>query len=179
MPNFVDNSRVSWWFLHHLAAAFPLKPTPERRKSFVLFMENFAINYSCGVCGSHLANHLKTQPIYPATESRETLERYFYDLHESVNKRKGKPQMHTFEEVQRAFDITKSWVPFGEYPILPSKNMLGLDANIKQNLKNSMSDSNQNEKIFIWIIIALSLLLVIIASVAIYFFVKSKSNKVR
>ena len=159
-----------------MAAAYPPQPTPERRKSFEQFLTGFAENFPCSVCGVHLKQHLEQFPIADATENIETLQKYIYDLHESVNKRKGKPQMHSLEDVKAAFDITKPWESFGGYPIIPSHGSIkGADkpsVMLKEDSKNSGT-----EKIFLTVIIILALILFVTGAVAIYFFVRCKNLK--
>lgn len=180
MPVFEDFTRVSWWELHTFAGAFPKQPTEERRKSFEQFLYRFAENFPCSICGTHMKEHFNKNPIYPHTQNNVTLQKYIYDLHEAVNKRKGKPQMHTFEEVLEAFEINKPWKPFGGYPILPSKSLIGLTShNFYQGKTPLIGQSNEcgMEKVYLFIIIALSILLFIVGALAIYFFMQCRSKK--
>lgn len=103
MTIFDDWTRVQWWLLHTYASHFPNKATEQRRKSFVTFMEKMAENFPCGSCGAHFLMYMKENPLFPATETTESLKKYFYNFHETVNKKRGKPTMHTFEEVNAAF----------------------------------------------------------------------------
>ncbi len=136
-------------------------------------MKDFAENFPCPVCGVHLKDYLKEHPIYPATESRALLEAYIYELHEAVNKRKGKPQMHSLEQVKEAFDITKPWKPFGGYPITSSFNVLSAN---KDGILQDATNPTANEKIYLTIIIVLAFILFIIGALAIYFFVRCKKS---
>jgi len=161
--------------LHTLAAAYPKKPTEEKKKSFQQLLNSFAENFFCPICGVHMKAHFKQFPLADATENNETIQRYIYDLHESVNKRKGKSQMHTFEEVKQAFDITKPWTTFGGYPILSSKPYIQEQSLENKSLKGEKNQDGM-EKVYIIIIVVLSFVLLAIAALGIYFFVKSKSN---
>lgn len=170
---------MTWWLLHTFTGYYPENPTEERRKSFVTFMESLAENFPCSICGVHLKEYLTKKPIYPATKDRESLQLYMYELHEDVNRRKKKPQMHTFEEVKQAFDPKKPWETFGGYPILPRKTFYPAKGNSGKNLAKQGNESSGMERTYLWVIIALVLIIFVIGAVAIYFFVQSKSAKVK
>lgn len=188
---------MSWWLLHTLAAAFPETPTEARRKSVEPFLIGFAENFPCPLCGTHLREYLDKNSVYPHTKNADSMQNYMYDLHESVNKRKGKPQMHTREEVkvyfisrqssshsatskQHAFNINLPWTPFGGYPIIPSRSLLnraGLSSS--SSLSPQQSSDGGMEKVFLYIIIALAVVLFVIGALAIYFFVQAKNRKIK
>lgn len=177
-----DWTRITWWELHTFAAAFPNNPTEERRRSFEQLMFALAENFPCSVCSVHLKEYLEKHPIYPHTNNCDQLQKYIYDLHEAVNKRKGKPQIHTFEEVKKAFNIDKPWEPFGSYPVLPSKLLVKYGNNhteAQKRITELIGQTNDSgmERIYLYIIIALAIVLFILAALAIYFFIQCKNVK--
>lgn len=87
--------------------------------------------------------------------------------------------MHTLEEVKKAFDITKPWVPFGGYPIIPSRTTLEANKNSSdKTLAGTKGDSAQQnvgiERLYIIIIIVLTIILLAISIVAVIFFLRYK-----
>lgn len=121
---------VFWWNIHCAAAHFPEKPTEVYRKAFQNWIENYPPLLPCGYCGIHLEAYLKANPIYEHTKSRASLEEYFYNLHEDVNKRNKKAQKHTLAEVRAAFKQGQPWKEFGGYPIKSSPRYATIDPNV-------------------------------------------------
>jgi hypothetical protein len=99
MPSFDDWTPVFWWVLHTLAAYLPEKPEEPVRRNFEKFLEQFARQLPCHLCGIHMQAHLKDKPVYPFTLTRSLGEQYIYELHESVNKRRGKNPAHSLDQV--------------------------------------------------------------------------------
>jgi hypothetical protein len=162
-----------------LSAAFPVKPTEARRKSFESMMFGLADNLPCGSCGMHLREYLTKNPIYQATETNETLQRYIYDLHEEVNQRRSKTTMHSFEEVKKAFKQGQAWTGLGSYPIAigpteqPTSGDPMKDAN--GSVSSSQSESSSGNSL-IWIIVALSFVVAFFGALAIYFYIRQRSS---
>jgi hypothetical protein len=117
MANLLDWGPVIWWLFALLAANYPDKPNEETRQSWMRWFLEWPARLPCSICGNHLQSYIEKLPIYPATASRELLERYIYDLHEDVNRRRGRPSMHTFEEVQSKFRGYEPWTQWGGYRI--------------------------------------------------------------
>lgn len=170
-----------WFQLHNFACFFPEKPTDERRKSFVTLMESLAANLPCSICALHLLDYMKQHPLLPATETREKLERWMYDLHEDVNKRRGKPSSCTFEDVKRAFQPNKAWIEWGGYPIMSSVEYRQIQRNSQtkgsslsvdqisppKNMFGSIGGSENSA--WVWIVVITVLCVVLLVSVLIGF----------
>lgn len=159
MPALLDYGKIGWYWLHNLAASLPDTVDEMKRQQLVSFMDNFASLFPCPVCGTHLSEYLKNTPIYPYTENRENVERYMYDLHEDVNKRKGKAREHTFEEVQDAFSNKKPWKRFGNYGIESSPLYLALNKN--EIPKTTVETTSENSTL-IWVFVVILIILFIV-----------------
>lgn len=144
MPTTLEWGPIFWFCLHSIAAAYSVAPTEEKRQSIAIYMEGLSRNLPCPVCAYHLSEYLKEHPIYPHTDSREHLERFMYDLHESVNERLGKAKLHTFEEVQEAFSGNKAWKKFGGYPVPDSQFYFPESA--KSNSENNKQQQQEIER---------------------------------
>jgi hypothetical protein len=138
MPTALEWGIAIWFMLHCIAAAFPEKPTDEHKNAVIKLFHSLSQLLPCSICSNHLKEYLKQHKIEDNVENREQFERYVYDLHEHVNKSRGKTQMHTFEEVQNAF--RGEWKGFGGYPFSATKDKINKQ---KQEIHNQMEKNKE------------------------------------
>lgn len=77
-----------WKSMHSIAYAAPVEPTIEQQRSYVDFYRSLGDVIPCPACRVHYKAYLDEHPI--DASSREALTRWVYDLHDSVNRRRGK-----------------------------------------------------------------------------------------
>ena len=78
----------AWHLLHSIAAGHPERATQAQQQAVVDFYNALAAVLPCRTCGGHLAKHLQRHP--PVTDSRASLQRWTWELHNIVNGVLGK-----------------------------------------------------------------------------------------
>lgn len=77
-----------WRTMHSVAYTAPEHPTIEQQREYVDFFRALGPVIPCPACAAHYQEYLNKHPI--DASSREALVNWMYELHDSVNKRKGK-----------------------------------------------------------------------------------------
>jgi hypothetical protein len=78
----------TWRAMHSIAYTAPERPSIEEQRQFVDFFRLLGDVLPCPSCRVHYQKYMSEHPI--DASSREALVQWVYDLHDSVNKRKGK-----------------------------------------------------------------------------------------
>nr|QQV29636.1 disulfide oxidoreductase [Kaumoebavirus] len=63
---------------------------PEQREVFLQFLHSLATLLPCAECQQHFTELISSYPPDPFLGDSEKLFRWSYDIHDAVNKRKGK-----------------------------------------------------------------------------------------
>jgi hypothetical protein len=77
-----------WRTMHSVAYTAPEHPTIEQQREYVDFFRALGPVIPCPACAAHYQDYLNKNPI--DASSREALVNWMYELHDSVNRRKGK-----------------------------------------------------------------------------------------
>lgn len=95
LPNNSRNPNVfgppAWKFLHNISYNYPQKPDEEYKKACKSFLLSLPRLLPCLQCGIHYEKYMLEQDLDKVASSREEFFKYFYDLHNMVNLRLGKP----------------------------------------------------------------------------------------
>ncbi len=89
-----------WHTIHIVALGYSKEPTYAEKKAAKEFYEGLVHLIPCPVCRVHYAEHLKTNPVTPALDTREDLFNWTVNVHNSVNKSLGKPELTPLEALQ-------------------------------------------------------------------------------
>lgn len=89
-----------WKTLQSIAFNFPEKATPEQRKDYIDFFKSVGPVIPCPSCSTHYQEYIKKNPI--DAESTESIARWVYDLHDTVNKKNNKTSP-SFEEIKNDY----------------------------------------------------------------------------
>ncbi|GAV01162.1 hypothetical protein RvY_11914 [Ramazzottius varieornatus] len=81
--------RNTWSFLHTMAATYPEKPSVEQQSDMRSFVHLFSKFYPCVHCAKDLQEELKTN--VPDTSSQSSFAQWMCRMHNTVNKKLGKP----------------------------------------------------------------------------------------
>lgn len=81
--------RATWLFLHTLAAQYPERPTRQQQKDVKVLMDTLTRIYPCADCAAHFKYVLKAHP--PRVSNKGELQEWMCIIHNSVNRRLGKP----------------------------------------------------------------------------------------
>jgi len=94
-----------WYFIHYVALNYPLNPTEKDKKSYFQFFASLEHTLPCEGCAFNFGEKMKKYP--PKLENRESLFNWTVDMHNSVNKENGKPEISyekAFEEISKRKD---------------------------------------------------------------------------
>ena len=89
----------AWGMMHITALNFPDNADEHRKHSFVQYLKGMASNLPCPACSTHFHAYLVENP--PDTSSRDKLQRWAWQAHNSVNRRLKKYEP-TYEEANEA-----------------------------------------------------------------------------
>jgi len=88
----------AWIFLHSVTMNYPKNPTPQDKQRYREFFKSMERVLPCEKCAYHYSKHIEEYPIDPALESRDTLVRWFIQIHNEVNLSLEKHE-YTYEQV--------------------------------------------------------------------------------
>lgn len=94
-----------WHTLHTITFNYPVNPTSKDKKNYGAFFRSLENILPCGKCRDNLRKNLKQVPFtYKTLESRHTLSRWMYNLHNVVNRMLCKPTTLTYDKVRDRFE---------------------------------------------------------------------------
>jgi hypothetical protein len=94
-----------WHTLHYVSLGYPKNPTLEQKEYYRQYYTLYKYVLPCSICAAHYAENLEKIPLTDEIMSdREKLIRWVIDLHNEVNRMKGKPVM----EVTKARELIES-----------------------------------------------------------------------
>jgi len=139
-----------WKALHMITMGYSFTPTEEEKKNYRTFFENFHNVIPCSICANNYKRHLKEIPLTDKVfESREFLSKWVIDVHNLVNKEKGKKVLsydEAFKLIYENFDNTDEQTSI----------------QINDNTKKT-KDSDDNKFYPLWVLIVILVILVMIA----------------
>jgi hypothetical protein len=127
-----------WYILHIFSFQYPINPSYADKRIYHDFYVNLKELIPCANCRKHYQQHLHTNPITPALDTRADLVKWVIQMHNLVNISLGKPTM-TVEEVLFAYKMNNFMPP--NY-IKPNN---GSSSN------NQINQSKSKGKLYFWI----------------------------
>ncbi len=98
-----------WHILHTISFNYPIEPTKEHKINYYNFYSNLKNILPCRYCRENLADNLKKMPLNKSVfSSRDSLSRWVYKLHETVNTMLGKKSNLTYEMVRDRYEHFRS-----------------------------------------------------------------------
>jgi hypothetical protein len=98
-----------WTFLHLVSMNFPVKPTREDKKNYMVFIYSLRYILPCGSCRKNLQKHLKKNPLLLRhMKSRTTFSKWMYDLHNIVNKATGKKKGPSLTKMKDRYELFRA-----------------------------------------------------------------------
>ncbi|CAK9299478.1 unnamed protein product [Gordionus sp. m RMFG-2023] len=91
--------KVSWSFLHTLAAYYPKEPSNEDKKDMETFINLVAKFYPCDICAEDFKNQIKRN--FPKLKSQFDLSMWLCQIHNEINERLNKPRFDCSKVFQR------------------------------------------------------------------------------
>jgi hypothetical protein len=98
-----------WHILHTISFNYPVEPTKEHKVNYYNFYSNLVNILPCKYCRDNLCNNFKKFPLNKSVfKNRDSLSRYIYELHETINKMLGKKSNLTYEMVRDRYEHFRS-----------------------------------------------------------------------
>lgn len=98
---------AGWLFNHTVTFGFPLQPTDQQREDYLAYFRLLGEVLPCGYCRDSYRRFIEepdTRLDRRVVENRETLTRWFYQIHEKVNRKLGLRYLITFADVVRRYE---------------------------------------------------------------------------
>lgn len=99
--------RPLWFTLHYGALNYPENPDASMRNMMVGYIKGLPIMIPCDICKNHAyeyINKCSTTKLWDATESKESLFKFFWEFHNDVNFKTNKPRI----SLEKAYNIYKN-----------------------------------------------------------------------
>jgi len=95
-----------WKFIHMIALAYSLTPTPEQKQHYREFFTVLQYILPCSICANNYAKHFNEDLPFndKVLESRDTLLKWTIDVHNLVNKETGKKPIPYEEALQLIYN---------------------------------------------------------------------------
>lgn len=98
-----------WHILHTLSFNYPVIPTKKHKLVYYNFYKNLVNILPCRYCRDNLKNNLKKLPLNQSVlKNRDSLSRWVYCLHETVNHMLGKKSNLTYDMVRDRYEHFRS-----------------------------------------------------------------------
>lgn len=98
-----------WFTIHNTTTTYPNRPTTFVQEGMKNLILNMPLLIPCINCKEHFFTFLRGSNLNAATESKESLFRFFVDAHNYINKRFGKPVM-SLSEAKKMYGYDKPGV---------------------------------------------------------------------
>lgn len=91
----------AWRFLHYVSLGYPENPTEEDKINYRNFFISIKNILPCSLCSQHYEENYNMMPLtYEILSNKELLVRWVIDIHNIVNKSKGKREIPHDEAIQ-------------------------------------------------------------------------------
>lgn len=97
----------SWKFLHCVTYGYPVEPTPEQKKDYKQYFELIAKILPCGACRDSYNKFIHegdTKLNDTVMNNRNSLTKWFYKLHQKVNKKLNIDYGSTYKNVTQRYE---------------------------------------------------------------------------
>lgn len=87
--------RALWFSLHNGALNYPENPDEEKKQMMINFILGLPIIIPCDMCKNHAYEYIQARKntLHKVVENADNLFKFFWEFHNDVNKRTGKPLM--------------------------------------------------------------------------------------
>lgn len=94
-----------WHTLHTISFNYPIAPTKEDKDAYFNYFNSLQKVLPCRYCRDNLKKNLKKIPLKRSTfKNRETLSRWVYEIHETINKMLNKKSKLNYEQVRDRYE---------------------------------------------------------------------------
>ena len=136
-----------WKALHMITMGYSFNPNHDEKKKYREFFENLHNVIPCSICANNYKRHLTEIPLTDKVfESREFLSKWLIDIHNLVNKEKGKKVLSYNEAFKYIYENFEEDIP-----------------EISVNVNETQKDKENNKFYPLWVMIVILVILVMIA----------------
>lgn len=103
-----------WIFGHAITFGFPVNPTPEQQQHYLEYFRALGNVLPCKICRESYQKYISTGDTAlteAVVKNRESLTRWFYQIHEAVNKKLGMNYEMTYEDVVKKYESFRARCP--------------------------------------------------------------------
>ena len=93
----------AWTFLHSITLNYPDNPSNEQKKIYSDFFYMLPKILPCEICKKHLTKHINDSPINFHLNSKESITKWLYAIHNKTNSSLGK-SIITYKEFIDIYD---------------------------------------------------------------------------
>ena len=97
----------AWFFLHTITFNFPLNSTATQRRQYLQLFNSLKYTLPCRACREsykHIVTSGNTKLNINVMKSRSSVSRWFYRVHNRVNKRIGSKNKKTYSEISKFYE---------------------------------------------------------------------------
>ena len=94
-----------WHVLHTISFNYPVKPTDKDKKRYMNFIKSLQYVLPCRYCRDNLKKNLKVIKLNKSVmKNRDTFSKWFYKLHNHINKMLGKTSSVSYCEIRDRYE---------------------------------------------------------------------------
>jgi len=98
-----------WHSLHTISFNYPVKPSKKEKANYYIFFSSLENILPCRYCRLNLKKNLKKVKLNKSVfKNRETLSRWVYNLHETVNSMLGKKSGLSYNDVRTRYEFFRA-----------------------------------------------------------------------
>ena len=92
----------AWTFLHSVTLAYPDNPSEMDKENYKTFFKSLQPVLPCHKCSMNYLNHINEDPVENHLDTKQSLVKWFIDIHNKVNNSNGKRD-YTYDEVMNHY----------------------------------------------------------------------------
>lgn len=104
----------AWTASHFFTVFYPDDPSYAHRKAAVEYFHALPYLLPCKVCADEFRSLLVSDPVEPHVENRTKLALWFFNVHNQVNKRLGKPEFSMKQFIAAYSNPDSTLLPIGQ-----------------------------------------------------------------
>ena len=94
----------AWTFLHSVTLAYPDNPSEIDKENYKTFFKSLQPVLPCHKCSMNYLNHINEDPVENHLDTKQSLVKWFIDIHNKVNNSNGKRD-YTYDEVMNHYKL--------------------------------------------------------------------------
>jgi hypothetical protein len=125
---------IFWTTMHIITIGYSSFPREEEKAAAINFFESLQYVIPCPICKEHYKANLKEFPVRDAVGDKQTLIRWLFNMHNTINQQLNKPKITWHEFIHSVVGLSKlsrfSFQEVSERPYFDTQSLLYLVAGI-------------------------------------------------